>query len=310
MKIPVGATAAAAYRFTFTNYWRILGVGWAPLLLMNAVMLWLFYPLMAAANRGNAAHDPYLALSMFPRFLLFEGLTFLLLAAVAVGITRVALGLPLRWPFFYIGLDGDFWRLLLSWVMFFLILMAVVIGLSIVIGVAVAVSAVSGAGPHPDAAARGMSALRFVPIIIICVYALMFFLGVRLASLLPSIVLSEKRIGLGRNWMLSRGNFWRLLGLLILLLLPTLALVILQTIALVLLAGPDYNVLTSFQSRSGQMAWSGRALDLYRTYWYIYLPVALLLFPIFNGPLFGGSALAYRALAPAESESPPQETTG
>ena len=55
---------------------------------------------------------------------------------------------------------------------------------------------------------------------IIVGYCWIIYFLVRLWFLLPAVVVAEGGIGLGRSWSLSGGNFWRIIGVLIVVFLP------------------------------------------------------------------------------------------
>ena len=247
-KVPVVETAVDAYRFGFRNYPRIFGIVWAPLLLMQLGVVRLFAPLMQSMQGAVRSHDPSAILGVVGEFLVLELVAFVLLVFISVGITRLALGRTIRWPFLLFSLGSDFWRLLAA---DFLVAL---------IGFAMA------------------------------------FVLVRLGSLLAPIVLEEKRVSLSRNWTLTRGNAWRILGVFVLILLPLVALGIAQMVAMALLGGP--NIFVPAVTPDASMARSVAMMRLFSDYWFIYLPVSLAITPIFYGPLLGVGALIYRRIAP------------
>jgi hypothetical protein len=292
--VPVLAIVSQAYQFAIQNYLKLLGILWVPFVLMVAVMAWQFDPMMSAIAQP-ATKSPAVALAMLGHVLIFEAAVFVLLIIMTVGITRLALGKEVRWTFFYLAIGADFWRLLLAYFLLSLIMIVAVFALSILIGIVGAALAISAGGVR---AGVGLAILTLIGVL--AVYALFLVGGVRLGFLLAPIVILEKRIGIGRNWTLTRGNTMRLLGLVILILLPLIVLVCLQYFLMAVFGGPDMNVLAGAGNPQAQVAWSRAMMESYRHYWFIYFPVGFLLGPIFYGPLLSAGAFAYRALHPEE----------
>ena len=77
-----------------------------------------------------------------------------------------------------------------------------------------------------------MSASVFRTLLTFCVF---IYVMVRLTFLLLPVVVAEHRIGIKRSWQLGKGNFWRMLGLFILIFLP---IVVLEVVALKLFLPP------------------------------------------------------------------------
>jgi hypothetical protein len=299
-KLSVRATIIEAYNFTFRNYFQVLGVVWLPTLIIVGVTLWWFMPRMGAMQQAVLAHDQASILASLKGVLLFEVATLIIVTMLVVGVTRLALGLGNWSQFFYLSAGADFGRLLLAYFIVSLIFFGVVILISIVLGVAMGFIATKMAGPNPSSVAVAASMQKLIPLLLTCLYATMIFIFVRLAFLLPSIVVSEHRIGVGRNWVLTRGNFWRIVGIATGISLPILVLFSVQYSAMSLIGGSGWNFLGN--SQAARMAWSVKVMDLYSTYWYFYIPTVLILAPIFNGLIFGGSASVSRALTTVDTE--------
>jgi hypothetical protein len=288
-QLSIGATVGATYNFTFRHYLRILGVTWFPSAVTAVAAVLFFFPLMGRFMAAAVTRNPAALMGSLGPFLLGETLILLIALMIGVGVTRLALGRTLRWPFFFFTLGADFWRSLLAVVLLtllmFVLLIVVSIGLGIVVGL---LAAAIPAGTDPTA-----NATRFAPIVIAGVYGAMLFLMVRFGMLLPSIVIAERRIGLGRSWVLSRGHFWRLLAIFIVTLLPLIAIGVLQFVLTRRMAT------TSVEA--AQLAWSQHFIGLMSTYYYIYVPVVIAISPIYYGLFFGCGAFAYRALMPAST---------
>lgn len=288
-RLSIGATVSATYAFTFRHYLRILGVTWFPSALTAIASVLFFFPLLSRFVAAAATRNPAVLMASLGPFILAEFLILLVALMIGVGVTQLALGRTLRWPFFFFTLGGDFGRLLLAGVLLAALMFVAVVIVSIVLGIVVGMLAAAiPAGTNPAA-----NAARFTPVFIVGVYGAMLFLIVRFGMLLPSVVIAERSIGLGRSWAVSRGNFWRLLAILIVTLLPLIAIGVLQVVLSRGMAAPS--------PEAAQLAWSQHFIGLMSTYAYIYVPAVIAISPIYYGLFFGCGAFAYRALMPASS---------
>ncbi|HEY1632597.1 MAG TPA: hypothetical protein VGF56_14875 [Rhizomicrobium sp.] len=296
-KVAVGPTLSASYSFVFENYLRILGVVWFPIALLFAMMFWQFVPAMANMPVPAPGADPAAMLSSLGQIFLFELVAFLLIPLLCCGITKLALGRALRWPFFYVAIDGDYWRLLLSYFLVGLIFFGIVFFTSLLVGIVVGVVAVSMSGGHPDPGQlqQNMGALRLV--VAIPIYGVMIAILIRFGFLLAPIVITERKLGIGRNWNLTRGNFWRIFVVVLGVLIPAIVLSAAQYVLLAALGGPSMNLAQSFGSPEAQMALSRNMMRLYATYWYVLVAAGLLFAPLFYGLFLGAAAFIYRDLA-------------
>ncbi|HJW40628.1 MAG TPA: hypothetical protein VJ476_05280 [Rhizomicrobium sp.] len=294
-KIPVVATVVASYRYVFANYLRLLGITWASTVILFAVVIGLFFPLIMAMQQRLLSGDPTAALGAIGPMFLYEIVALMLVLVPIVGITHQVLGRKVTWPFFYLAIGGDYWRLVLASVIAGLIVLGVVFAVTIPVSIAVGIGAAARAGPHPDPVALAAQMRSFQPAILIAVYSAMLVVIVRFGFFLPTIVVEEKRLGIGRNWTLTRGNSWRIAGVLVLILIPLLVLGAIQFAALAVFGGPNY--LDVFGAPPASLKASGDLLRLYLHYWYVYAAASLLLYPLFYGPILVASAHAYRAVA-------------
>ena len=294
-KIPVSETVLASYRFAFDNYLKLLGVTWAPITMVFALMLWQLVPFMGDVN-GLAAHNPSAAMGALGHVFIFEILSVVFLVIMTLGITMLALGLRPRWPFLYLSFGSDFWRLLLGYFLFFVILIVATLLISLVLGGIVGAIMFSVGRGNVGQLSAGSAGYRGA--VICLIYATMALLFLRFAFLLPSVTISEKRIGLGRNWNLTHGNLWRLLVLLIALLVPLVVTGVLQMLFSRVVGGQALNYFDAVGSREASLAWSANTLRLYSVYWYLYIPFWILVAPIAYGVPICGAAIAYRQLSP------------
>ena|ERR1700753_1663260 len=293
-KIPVFATVGEAYRFAFRNYARILGVCWVTMVLIVAEMLWQFAPFLEQMQAATASKNPQMILSSAGHLFLFDVICLVLFVVLNVGVARVALDKPVRWPFFYLAIGSDFWRLIFGYFLLFLILFVGLLVVTISLGIVFGVLATHAAGPNADPAQIQRVTMQFQPLIVLPIYAVMFFIWIRFGFLLAAIAISERRIGIGRNWALTRGNFWRLLGITLLIFVPIIVLTLVNLGLLMLFGGLNFSAM-------GSPVWAAHMMGFYVKYWYAYIAVWLVFAPIFYGPLIGVSAICYRALTGTES---------
>ncbi|HEX4301955.1 MAG TPA: hypothetical protein VHZ78_04140 [Rhizomicrobium sp.] len=202
----------------------------------------------------------------------------------------------------YLRLLGIAWAstaitmaLLLSMVILGLVFLGITLAVTLPLTIGIGVATAAKEGPHPDPTAIAAQIRAYQPIITAVIYAIMLFIVARLAFFLPSIVLLEKQLGLGRNWQLSKGNSWRIAGLIVMIMLPLLALGVLQLVALAVFGGPDYWAL--FGTPPASLIASRDMMQFYLRHFYVLAPVALLLYPLGYGPFLAASAIAYRAVA-------------
>jgi hypothetical protein len=126
---------------------------------------------------------------------------------------------------------------------------------------------------------------------------------VRLAFLMPAVAVAERSTMFERSWELSRGNFWRMLAIILSAFLPLLALEI-AVIALIFGAGvwSIHGGVRADQLLSGLHAGHLKIrglLETSKTWWMIGQPLWIVFSVIVYGLFAGQSAYAYRALIPA-----------
>jgi hypothetical protein len=288
-KIPVGSTIASAYRFLITEIGTIVGIAWLPAVLSSTVSY--FARLYAIENRALIdAGDPqaagiYLLLSV-------TSLLVLLFASsmVAVAITRAVVGQE-RAPgalLLYFAAGPAEWRMLAANVRFLvgagaLIALALLISLAAFFLSGTPLDAPDQVRPTPATILAGLISW----VVLLFALATIF----RIGFLLPGTVVSEDKGGLRRSHELTKGNFWRILAILLALGLPFL-LLLLGGEAMVLRSalGPDFMRLSS--SEFFQKA--GEAMDAKLLPWQIFSAV---IFILASGLIYSGAAFAYRAIA-------------
>src|ERR1051326_1194626 len=208
MKIPFGKTIAYAYSFTFGQLGTIIGLCWLPLVLM-AVLQFLPYAFggnpMAPAE--NAAAQGRHALTGLASSLLM----LLLYSMMYVPVTRQALGLRKGSAFVHIALGPPEFRVFGALLLFFIVMMAMVIGIGILSLVLGGVSLATG----KNAVVALISALLILAAVLGFIYAI-----VRLSFLIVPVTVAEEHVSLPRAWLLTQHNFWRIFAVLLAVLVP------------------------------------------------------------------------------------------
>ncbi|HEV2651099.1 MAG TPA: hypothetical protein VGU69_07575 [Rhizomicrobium sp.] len=217
MKIPFEATIATSYRFAFRNVLSIFGIGWAPALLVFATSAG-FVLLLLPGIRDLIAQGQKVDAAQIAAFLPEAGLALMawalcyLVAAAMIlaGVIRKALGILPGPVYFYFPLDSQVWRIVGA----FLILSVLSWGVIIVAGTAIAAIAYF-VSRYSDPGAGIVTGVLVTIALLAGYYAL-----IRVQFFLPVIVVAENHISLGRSWALGRDNFWRILGILLIMIIP------------------------------------------------------------------------------------------
>ena len=218
MKIPFERTVAGAYRFAFANILSILGIGWFPVVLLGLIFAGLVYTLLpqltALTNidpsRVDAKEIVALVFPMVGASLVFVAAAFIVQAMLLVGIVRKAFSQPPGPVFFFFSLGAQVWRMIGAYLLLMLLSWGVIIALALGIStISFLLSKISG----------GVQVL--VTTVLICAAIVWgIYAVVRVQFFLPAVVVAENHIGIRRSWHLGRGNFWRIIGIVIVMILP------------------------------------------------------------------------------------------
>jgi hypothetical protein len=210
--IPVVATIRDAYVFTATHLGGVIGLIWVPMVLATVMGFFSFQryynDFIDAMAGGNIA-------ALGPSLLMMLGYlvaALLLQAIMYVAVVQLALGsrtVPAVAHFSFGNLE---WRMFRAFIAFIGVMLMLVIP-AFVIGNA---ALVAGSSRLPAAAAP---VLLFVVL-----YGVILLAMPRFLALLPAIVVAETGPVLRRAWMLSAGNYWRLLAVLVAIFGPVFAL--------------------------------------------------------------------------------------
>jgi hypothetical protein len=305
-KIPVGGTISRAYGFAFGNIVNNLGMIWIPAAILYA-LVFFFQGRYLQASLDLGSRNPQAILAALPFFFAAMIVVVLILTAQIAALTKEALGLRTGSAFLQFPFGAAMWRLLGSWLLYGLVMIVVYFACLLVnfaLIAAIGALARSGSG-GATAVAIGVAAV----VLTIATFCALIYIAVRLSFLIAPVVVAEDRVSLIRVWELTKGNFWRIFLINLVLLLPF---VVLEAIYIYYLYGSNFLPPMGAHVTPDQIAaWSQHQQEMSRLavqrstrYWFITYPVGLLVSLIFYGLLSGASAHAYRAV----TEAGPLET--
>jgi len=290
-KIPVGQTIRFAYAFTFGEIGTIIGLIWIPTLI-NAVasffVLRAYYDTLI--NSFENGMPPSGAGLGWPLLLAF--LAMLLLAMIGVAITQQAMGLRQGPAFARVSLGSAEWR---AFGGFFGLYMLLVLFIAI-FAVAVSAASVATANAAQSSPAFAGPLATVIGLAVLIGIGILLYLMVRLSFLLVPSVVDGGEFGLSRSWLLTKGNFWRIVLVGLATLLPIL--LILSVVQLVLF-GPGYFIPDLQQAGDAALRVRGM-VDKMRTTrenMPILMGLSFVISPLLYGLMFSAPAFAYRSLA-------------
>jgi hypothetical protein len=289
-KIPVGATIAHAYRFAFGNFLTVLRAMWLPL----AIQLGFTLLLLSRTTQFLSAlqdKDPA-ALSLFGPVLLLYPVILVLFFMQILAVTETALGLRPATGWFYFPLGKKLWRLIGGFILAILAIAALITALFLVV-------ILLGVLAHGRVAASVAAIVAGVTILV--TYAIIIFVAVRFLFMLAPANILEQRAGVGRAWLLSRGNFWRALLVILSIVIP---MGIVEYGAMFVLGGlpPFPHAGESAQAfQAARMAWNIAVFSSMASHWYLVLPVMAVLMVLYFGAGCSSQVFAYRALTDGEA---------
>jgi hypothetical protein len=310
-KIPVGRTIGQSYEFTFQKYGSLLGIVWLPIVVLAASGYFLLWPFLMQAfdqmpqmfGHPGTPDMSWLMGGAFVWLRLFQLLVVVIFIVIRVGITKEALGLRKGPKFIYVPTDSSELLVIACYFILYVAAIAAIIAL-VITGVLVALlaggmAAATGlldfhAPAHQFWGIAGLTVLGFV------LWCAAIYVFVRLAFLMIPATVAEHRIGIGRSWTLTKGNFWRIFVVALAVWLP---LIVLEGIVFTALGGPVLvHVIAVAHDRHADVH---ALFGTFAKNLVYYLPwlwgVGLLFAPIFFGLTTAPSAFAYRALV---SETP------
>ena len=293
MKIPFERTIASAYRFAFTNVLSIIGIGWFPFLLVAALGAGLVFLLTPSLHDlwlqdGKTLDIARLMTRIVPLVgagLLLGVALFVAQAMVTVGLMRKALGRHPGPVFIFFSLGGQVWRLIGANILAMLLILG---------GVALAGLAIAAAGFGLGKVAP--NAAPFVTGLFVFVGVLAYFYSIlRLSFFIPAVVVAENHIGLRRSWHLGRGNFWRIVGILLIVSLPVQMAASTITSTIMQMAMVPALMLPPTPGADAQKIIAD-LLELWRRVGPYVVVVQILYFALLSGLTTGAVAAAYTAV--------------
>lgn len=292
MKVPVGQCIERGYGFLFREPLTIFGLAWLPAAFYAlACGFWLKRLATAMLVSVRPAHG---ALNDFAR-LDFLGLlvtTALLSAAIAVPLTRQALGEGDERVAAYFVFGRREARLFVSLTLLYAVLLAWLVGSTVSLGMAV-----TAAEARLPALWQGVSIPALLNVAsAAAIVAGFLFLSARFGFLQAPAAASEQPSGLLAAWLASRGNSWRLMAVSVAIAVPLGALL---AAGLSLWLGIPLDGLLSAALPGSQDA---------TRYQYLYdhtdafAAVAAFALVLFQALFAGASAMAYQAVTGEAAE--------
>ena len=283
-KIPVGRTVAFAYEFLFTRIGTLVGVAGLPAVLSAAVD-YLVRSYTTTEEPEAAAGSNLLI------WLLGTVTTIFISSVAAVGITRAALGLPLGSGAYYFPVGPLELRMFVAKLRFWLGVVVLLILAALVMSVSFMLVGIpiDGAGtvePSAGVLIAGIAAWTAFGFAILTI--------LRMGFLLSATVVSEENGGLQRSHDLSRGNFWRMVAIVLALGAPILVLV--SVASLIILSaslGPDY---ARVLEQEGMMELMRRGEEAVAQNLLLWEAFNTVIFILASGLIYAASAYAYCAL--------------
>jgi len=286
-KIPVGETIRFAYAFTFGEIGTVIGLVWIPLVI-NTIAAFLVERSFGGVEAAAPASLP----PGFGFFALYSVVAVLIVAMVAVALTRQAMGLRQGPAFAHVSLGtaelhvfGGIAGLYLLCVIF---VMGLALAVVVVGGVASMLAPSKAIGEMVGGAAGSVAALVGLGAI--------FYALVRLSFLFVPAALVGGGFGLSRSWELTKGNFWRIAAVGAATVLPVSLVVFAINVAIL---GPGYfaSIAAMLQDQAHFAKYAAEQARMTSANMPLLLGTGLVFAPLSYALLFAPSAFAYRALA-------------
>jgi len=223
-KIPVGQIIRRAYAFTFGEIGTVIGLTWIPVLISTVVSYFMLRGYALSLESLDSGTPPTDAQALLPLPLAI--LNLFLVGVIGVALTRQVLGLRKGPAFAHISVGSEEMRAFAGFIGVYLLTMLFILVFMVAIGALAGIAGSSGAAP----AAGAIAGATVVIGILLLIYAV-----VRLGYLLIPAVVDDGHFGLTRSWQLTRGNFWRIVGVLLATLMP---LILVSDIVSALVMGP------------------------------------------------------------------------
>lgn len=300
-KIPVGQTIRHVYGFAFRRFPQILGLIWLPLVIV-LIGSWLMTDLLRDASVGIATHNFTALAKNWTVLLPYYFAAAILFMAQIVAVMQFALGQRDGSAYFHLSLKQPLWKVIGAYLLvvaLFFAALAVTFIVAIIIGIVG--SAVAGFKPGVEMSAGSKTALGVISLVMIAlIYIAALYCTIRQIFFLTPAVVSQNRIDLRQAWALGRGNFWRMLVILLAVTLPLFAL----QFGLYRLLGIELLPPSLMQGYSAQQiaAWYDNYFQSINRLWFILYPALAVLSALFLGFGCGAQAFAYQHLTGGSSD--------
>lgn len=224
-KIPVGQIIRHAYAFTFGEIGTVIGLTWVPILISTVVSYFMLRAYAMSLESFASGTPPTDGQALLPLPLAI--LSLFLIGMIGVALTRQVLGLRKGPAIAHIALGGEELRAFAGFIGVYLVTMLFVLVFMIVVGtLAAVVTGNAGAAPAAGAIAAAAGLMGVF---------LLIYVVIRLGYLLIPSIVADGHFGLTRSWQLTRGNFWRILAVLLATVVP---LFLVSQVAAALVTGP------------------------------------------------------------------------
>ena len=282
-KIPVGKTVAFAYNFLFTRFGTVVGITALPALLAAAVDYLVRSYISAEDTPSTAGTNLLISIAGM-------AITLFIWAVTSVGIIRAALGQPLGSSAYYFPVGTVELRMFGAMLRFWLGVVVLIFLASLLSGFAFMLAGVPLDGssePEPSAA------LLIAGLITWAAFGYTIYTIVRMGFLLSPTVVCESK-GLQRSNDLTRGNFWRIVAILLALILPILFLLsIVGAVILRAALGNDYQRIIEDDGMDELMRRAEEAIAQNVLLWEVF---NMMIFILAAGLIYGAAAYAYQAV--------------
>lgn len=298
-KIPVTRTIAEAFRFTFAGLEKVIGLIWLPVVTLTIGGYFVTAPLVrgmaTAMQTGNLAQEGPMMATIF----LFDLVSLVLVSVIAVAIAREILN-PLKRPVFLrFALGATEFRLVGALIgLYVLLIVFAVVWVLLSFGLGYLLDSVvpSGAGV---AAAGFQRTVAFAVLVGLLLSPVLLYLMLRLSFFVVPSVVMDGKFGIERSWQLSKGNFWRILGITLAIGLPIVAVWVAMEVGVLGwdVLNPHFELIGN---KAAQMQHSVEQMQRTSDNLPLLMGLNFLLAPFTNGLLFSAPAFAFKALSEAD----------
>lgn len=230
-KLPVMSTVSQAYGFLLGDVSTIVRIAWLPLLIAAALSFYIGGQALDAWLAANGNMD--IAMQSAQGNFLVSIVAFLANVMVLVALLQVVMygdrktGAP-----FYLWFGMTEIRLVITYLLLLVAVIAAVIGAGIAFGILAVIAA----------AAKGLEAIVGIVAIALMIAAIWVMLKL---TIVPAVVVAEKSLGVERAWALMRGNALRMFLIVLMTFLPVGVVAVLLTF---LILGSDLPPFPDFAS--------------------------------------------------------------